>query len=109
MMTSQVRLEVSMQIDRRRKKELNRRKKHKKWQVQEAKAKFSQLINETVSSGYQTITRNGEPVAYMVSKEEFELYLKPQKSLIEVFDGCPYPEIDLDIERSNESIREIDL
>lgn len=93
----------------RRKKALNRRKKHKSWQVQEAKAKFSQLINETVSSGYQTITKNGEPVAYIVSKEEFELYLKPQKSLIEVFDDCPYPEIGLDIERSQESIREIDL
>lgn len=88
---------------------LSQRKKHKKWQVQEAKAKFSQLIKETVSSGYQTITKNGEPVAYVVSKEEFELYLKPQKSLLEVFDQCPYPEIDLDIKRSKDTMREIEL
>jgi antitoxin Phd len=98
-----------MKINRRRRKSLSRPRKHKSWQVQEAKAKFSQLISETVSSGYQTITKNGEPVAYMVSKEEFEHYLKPQKSLIEVFDKCPYPEVDIDIERSQESIREIDL
>ncbi len=85
------------------------RKKHKKWQIQEAKAKFSQLIKETATSGYQTITKNGEPVAYIVSKEEFEIYLKPQKSLLEVLDQCPYPEVNLDIKRSSDTIREIDL
>jgi prevent-host-death family protein len=90
-------------------KKLSPRKKHKKWQIQEAKAKFSQLIKETTSSGYQTITKNGEPVAYIVSKEEFEIYLKPQKSLLEVLDQCPYPEIDLDITRRNEKIREPNL
>ena len=84
-------------------------KKHKRWQVQEAKAKFSQLINETKSSGYQTITKNGEPVAYVVSKEEFERYLKPKKSLLEVLDDCPYPDIDLDIKRSEEPMRDISL
>ena len=77
-----------------------RSKRHKSWQVQEAKAKFPQLINEIESSGYQTITRNGQPVAYLVSKEEFENYLRPRKSLLDAFDKCPYPEIDLDIKRS---------
>ena len=84
-------------------------KRHRKWQVQEAKAKFSQLIKETVSSGYQMITKNGEPVAYLVSREEFELYLKPQKSLLEVLDQCPYPEVDFDFDRSRDTIREVDL
>jgi len=94
---------------RRRPRRLNRPEKHKKWQVQEAKAKFSQLIKETECSGYQTITRNGAPVAYVVSKEEFEFYLKPKKPLLEVFDQCPYPEIELDFDRSQDTVREIDL
>jgi prevent-host-death family protein len=92
---------------RRQKNELARRKRHRKWQVQEAKAKFSQLVNETVSFGYQTITKNGEPVAYLVSKEEFDLYLKPQKSLLEVFDQCPHPEVELDIDRGKERFTEL--
>lgn len=90
-------------------KGFSKHKRHKRWQVQEAKAKFSQLIKETESSGYQTITKNGETVAYIVSKEEFELYLKPQKSFLEALDQCPYPEIDLDIKRGKDTIREIDL
>ena len=98
-----------MKLNHHRKKGSSHTRKHKSWQIQEAKAKFSQLINETVSSGYQTITRNGEPVAYIVSKKEFDRCLKPQKSLLEVFDQCPYPEVDIDVERSKESIREIDL
>jgi prevent-host-death family protein len=99
-----------MKIKRRQKTRTRiPRTKHRKWQVQEAKAKFSQLIKEAVSSGYQAITKNGEPVAYIVSKEEFELYLKPQKSLLEVFDQCPYPNVDLDIDRNKDPIREIDL
>ncbi len=99
-----------MSVQRRRTlRGLSVRKGHKKWQIQEAKAKFSQLIKETAVSGYQTITKNGEPVAYIVSKEEFELYLKPEKSILTVFDECPYPEIDLEIERSRDTIREIDL
>ena len=96
-----------MKINQRRRRVRSR--KHKSWQIQEAKAKFSHLIKETVSSGYQTITKNGETVAYIVSKEEFEQYLKPHKSLIEIFEQSPYPEIDLEIERSKESMREIDL
>ena len=98
-----------MKAHPRRRKDLSRQRKHRSWQMQEAKAKFSHLINETVSSGYQTITKNGEPIVYLVSRKEFELYLKPSKSLIEVFEECPYPEVDLDIERNRESIREIDL
>jgi|SRR5579872_6224151 len=93
----------------RKRKDVNRRRKHKYWQVQEAKARFSQVIKEAESSGYQTITKNGETVAYIVSKEEFEFYLKPEKSLLEVFDDCPYPDVDLDIERNKDTIREIDL
>jgi prevent-host-death family protein len=60
------------------------------------------LIDETVSSGYQLITKNGEPIAYLVSKEEFEHFLKPKGSILEALGRCPYPEIDLEMERSQE-------
>ncbi len=95
-----------MKFNRKRKK-LPRR--HKEWQVQEAKAKFSQLLNEADANGYQTITKNGDPVAYLVSKDEFDQYIKPKKSLLEVIDEYPYPEIDIEIERSKDPIRDIEL
>lgn len=97
---------------RRKKSErrrLSRSSRHRSWQVQEAKAKFSQLLDETISLGYQTITRNGTPVAYLVSKEEFDRHLHPKKSFLEALDRCPFSEVDLEIDRQQDSIRDIDL
>ena len=88
----------------RRSKWPSRSNRHKSWQVQEAKARFSELLNETVASGYQTITKNGEPVAYIVSKDEFDRYLQPKRGVLEAIDACPYPDVDLDIERSSDSM-----
>lgn len=84
-------------------------RRHKTWQLQEAKAKFSRVINEAVCDGYQTITKNGEPVAYVVSKKEFDRYLQPNKTLVEVFRDCPYPDAEIDIARAQDAMREIDL
>lgn len=44
------------------------RKQHSKanknsWQLQEAKAKFSQLVADANKKGHQTITKQGEPIA----------------------------------------------
>jgi len=83
--------------------------RRKTWQIQTAKAQFSRLVNETVSSGYQTITKNGEPVAYMISKDEFDHYVKPKKSFLEAIRECPYPDADLDVERTDERMRDVDL
>jgi prevent-host-death family protein len=41
------------------------------WQVQEAKAKFSQLIDECQKEP-QLVTRNGEAAAYVISSEQYE-------------------------------------
>ena len=42
------------------------------WQLQEAKAKFSELVNEVEHGEYKTITKNGQEVVIIISKEEFE-------------------------------------
>ena len=33
------------------------------WQLQEAKAKFSELVQKAIDDGPQTVTRRGQPVA----------------------------------------------
>ena len=90
-------------------KRVRRSVKHKKWQVQEAKAKFSELLKETMVSGYQTITKNGQTVAYLISKEEFDQRPSSKRSILDALDRSPYPEIELDVERSLDLIREVDL
>lgn len=66
----------------------------KMWDVQEAQAKLTKLINDVQRNGPFTITRNGQPVAMMISAEEFKK-LKPKNTLIEFFRAAPCPEIDL--------------
>jgi prevent-host-death family protein len=48
------------------------RKTKKVWQLQEAKARFSELVNEVEHGEYQVISKNGQEVAIIISKEEFE-------------------------------------
>ena len=89
-----------------KKSRAHRRKKHKTWQLQEAKARFSELVNEVIEDGYHTITKNGRPVAVVISHEEFEKFKKPKNSLGEFLAESPF---DFDIERDKDVGREIDL
>ncbi len=79
------------------------------WQLQEAKAKFSQLVETVSSDGYQVITKNGKPVVVVLSKEAFDQMTRPKNSLLEFFNEAPLPELDLDVERSKELPRAIEL
>lgn len=44
----------------------------KRWPVQDAKARFSELVDACVEDGPQTITRRGEETAVLVSRAEWE-------------------------------------
>jgi prevent-host-death family protein len=84
-------------------------RKTKKWQLQEAKARFSELVSEVEHGDYQIITKNGHEVAVIISKEDFENLQKPKNTLLAFFSEAPYPEVDLDLERKDDLGREIDL
>ena len=84
-------------------------KKHKTWQLQEAKSKFSKLVDEVIEDGYHTITRNGRPVVIVISQKDFDRYLKSEDTLIDFFMKAPFPEYDLDITRDKDTGREVDL
>lgn len=79
------------------------------WQIQEAKAKFSQVVEEANQDGYQTITKQGKPVAIIMSVKAFEQLSKPSTSLLSFFKSAPYPEIDLDLQRCKELPRDFSI
>lgn len=79
------------------------------WQIQEAKAKFSQLVEDAIIKGYQTITKQGEPVAVILSKKEFDKMTQSKTSLLNFFKAAPCQEIELNIQRSRDLPRELDL
>ena len=51
------------------------------WQLQEAKAKLSELVRRARSEGPQTITVRGEPAVVVISIEEYERLLARRAEL----------------------------
>ena len=50
-----------------------------KWQLQEAKARFSELIDDTLEKGPQVVTRRGVETAVVVSIDEWRRLQGPSK------------------------------
>jgi prevent-host-death family protein len=65
------------------------------WQLQEAKAKFSELVQKTLDEGPQTVTRHGKDVVVVVAAEEFRKLSARRPSLLEVLMSGPEGEFEL--------------
>jgi antitoxin Phd len=83
--------------------------KNKQWQLQDAKAHFSHLVNLVETGESIRITRRGHEVAVLISKKRYDQLTKKKDSLLNCFLSAPCPELDLDISRSKELPRNIDL
>lgn len=81
----------------------------KTWQLQEAKNRFSELVNKVLKEGPQVVTRRGEEVVVIVSNEEYQKLLKSQSSLLEFFRQSPLVGVELDLERDQSLPRDIHL
>lgn len=64
-----------------------------KWQLQEAKARFSELIDDTVQKGPQVVTRRGVETAVVISIDEWRRLNNSRPSLKEVLLSGPKFEI----------------
>ncbi len=80
------------------------------WQLQTAKARFSELFRLARSQGPQLITRQGKEGVVMLPVEQFEqLVSRTRKPLLEFFRESPLVGLDLDFERDKDSGRDIEI
>jgi len=79
------------------------------WQLQEAKNRFSEVVNKAINEGPQTVTRHGEEVVVILSKAEYNQLKKSQTGLVEFFRQSPLVGVDLDLERDASLPRDINL
>jgi antitoxin Phd len=82
------------------------------WQVQTAKARFSEVFRLARTAGPQRITRQGKEGVVMISDEQYEqLKLKSRqpKSLVQFFRESPLAGVELDLERDQDSGRDIEI
>jgi len=82
------------------------------WQLQTAKARFSELFRLARSEGPQLITRQGKEGVIMLPVEQFEQLTasaRRKKSLLQFFQESPLVGLELDFERDKDVGRELNL
>lgn len=79
------------------------------WQLQEAKARLSEVIKQASREGPQTITMRGEPTAVVISKDEYERLKRPRESFVAFMRKSPLYGLDLDLRRDRTLTRESEL
>lgn len=78
------------------------------WQVQEAKSRFSEVIEEAQKKGPQIITKHGSERAVVLSMEDFRALTAHKPGFKEYLLGGPKVE-DFAIEADHDTGREIAL
>jgi antitoxin Phd len=82
------------------------------WQLQDAKARFSELFRRARSEGPQVITRQGKEAVVMISDEHYERLVgkaHQPKNLLQFFRESPLVGVELDLQRSKDEGRDIAL
>ncbi len=79
------------------------------WQLQEAKSKFSELIDRTLSYGVQTVTRRGKKVVVVMPIDEYERLTQRAGHISEFLLTSPLAGSDLQIERDQSRPRDIGI
>jgi prevent-host-death family protein len=82
------------------------------WQIQTAKARFSEVFRRARTEGPQRITRQGKEGVVMIAEEQYErltMKLRQPKSLVQFFRDSPLVGVDLDLERDRDTMRDVDF
>lgn len=79
------------------------------WALQDAKNKFSEVVDEATRHGPQVVTRRGVETAVVLSYEEYRKMLLGQKALSQFFRESPLSGLDLDLTRDDSPARDIRL
>jgi len=81
----------------------------KLWQLQEAKARLSEVIKHAAKEGPQTITMRGEPTAVVISKDEYERLKHPKGSFVDFMRESPLYGVNVDFTREQTLTRKADI
>ena len=77
-----------------------------RWQLQEAKNRFSEVVDEALAHGPQIVTRHGQEVIVILSYAEYKQMQKAQLPLGEFLRQSPLAGAEeLDLERDNSAAR----
>jgi prevent-host-death family protein len=82
------------------------------WQLQDAKARFSELVKRAREQGPQHVSVRGEPAVVVISAEEFAKLVSPRPSIVDhILEGEPWPDdlVETINARPHDTGRDVDL
>jgi len=79
------------------------------WQLQEAKARLSTVVEESITHGPQQITLRGKPTAIVLSVEDYEKLANPKPSFLQFMRQSPLVGVKLQLKRNRSLTREVSL
>jgi antitoxin Phd len=85
---------------------------HPRWQLQTAKARFSEVFRRARAEGPQYVTRQGKEAVVILPAEEFERLTertRQPRSLVKFFAESPLAGSGINLERKPDYGRKVDL
>ncbi len=79
------------------------------WQLQDAKNKFSNLVENAQKNGPQIVTKHGKEAVVVLSIDEYKQLSKPKTPLVNFFQNSPLAKEKIEMERDYELPRDIKL
>jgi prevent-host-death family protein len=79
------------------------------WQLQDAKNRFSEVVQKALKDGPQFVTKHGVETVVIMSVEAYRQLTYARKPLVDFFRESPLAKTDLDLERNRDLAREVDF
>jgi len=81
------------------------------WVLQDAKARFSELVRRVHSEGPQHVTVHGRDEVVVITLDEFRRLQgeRTGRDLIEAMQASPWRDVELDVSRSPSPVRDVEL
>ena len=84
----------------------------RKWQLQEAKNRLSEVVDLALDEGPQTVTRHGKDVVVIVCKEAFDQRRRsrgPRGTVLSFLRGLSFTRAKVDMDRVKDLDRDLEL
>ena len=78
------------------------------WQLQEAKSRFSEVVDLSLTQGPQLVTRRGQEAVVILAAQDFRRLSGKTTNLVDCLLTSPRG-AELDVDRSSEGIRDVVL
>lgn len=79
------------------------------WQLQDAKSRFSEVIDLALAQGAQIVTRRGKKTVVVLPFDEYERLTRRNGSLVEFLLASPLAGSKLNVDRDKSLPRDIEL